>query len=502
MTHDGAQEASTGHPMNAPGDGAVWSARLVRATTRLSAATDESELSDGVDDLARVLFGGRPAGMGADVHEARETGRDVLTALLRPGSGDQRVVWVAARGPRDQTSGGPEDQVLLETLAVATATACRNLDRERSAARRRRWLEASAEITASLVGRTDEQAALQLVADRAREVGRALAAWIAVGPDPERLEFRVVSGPVLDMDRLRSLPMGGSVTVEVARHGRPLRVADLGTDPRLARFHALPGSVRVGPAIMVPLPRASGVAGVLGLGWAPKDHDVFERLDSDLPAGFAEQVSLALKVSRMHRDARHLAVLRDRDRIGRDLHDLVIQRLFAIGLSLAALERMPAEERRLRLDQAVEQVDEAIGDLRDAIHSLGAPGADTDVVEEVSGVLGRVTPALGLRPTLRLSGPVRTATPAHVVPEVVAVLSEALSNAARHADAGSVGVTLGVAHGVLELVVVDDGRGIADSRRRSGLDNMARRAERLDGTCVVDRPAGGGTRVTWCVPVE
>jgi signal transduction histidine kinase len=154
-----------------------------------------------------------------------------------------------------------------------------------------------------------------------------------------------------------------------------------------------------------------------------------------------------------------------------------------------------------RLDQAVDDLDATIKDIRRSIFALASTDASHDIQVEVTRLVDRAAGTLKFRPTLRFEGPVRTLVGGDLAPEVLAVLGEALSNASRHADARSVDVLLSAGSEVV-LRVSDDGRGLDESVAESGLRNMRERAERRGGTFVVESVLGEGTSVTWSVPAS
>jgi signal transduction histidine kinase len=226
-----------------------------------------------------------------------------------------------------------------------------------------------------------------------------------------------------------------------------------------------------------------------------------EEVDLRLPQAFAEQAALALEVARARRVHERLAVFEDRDRIARDLHDLVIQRLFAIGLGLEGSIRMIRDaEVADRITRAVDDVDTTIKEIRHSIFALGFPTGSPDVRQTCQDLVDRAAASLKFRPTLEFSGPVQSVIDDVVSGHVVAVLGEALSNVVRHAGATSVRVTLAVDDAQVELVVVDDGRGFEAGVIRSGLGNLNERAESLGGRCTVESVPGRGTALRWRVP--
>jgi signal transduction histidine kinase len=230
----------------------------------------------------------------------------------------------------------------------------------------------------------------------------------------------------------------------------------------------------------------------------------FDEAIGPLLSTFADQISLALDMAARQRLARQLDVYEDRDRIARDLHDLVIQRVFAAGLALqSVLPRLSDTDARRRVHAVIGQLDDTVRDIRTTIFDLhtgdGAEAWDSlrrrvqDIVAETAGDL--------LRTSVRTSGAVDTLVTGDLAPDVEAVVREAVSNAARHSGAQHVTVTLDAADGVV-VEVVDDGRGIDDRTARSGLRNLAERARRHGGDLSVERLPDGGTRLRWSAPLS
>jgi len=258
---------------------------------------------------------------------------------------------------------------------------------------------------------------------------------------------------------------------------------------------------RLGPAIVVPLGSRTGIEGVLALAWTPARAEGFHTVDPSLPTSFAEQAALAIQVARSRADQQRMTLFEDRDRIGRDLHDLVIQRLFAVGLSLQGAVRGTADpEVSGRLERAVDDLDDTIKDIRRTIFALGSLDASADVQTEITRIVDRAAATMKFRPTLRFEGAVRTLIDATLAPDVLAVLGEALSNASRHAHASRVDVLVSAGDATV-VQVSDDGLGLPQEVAESGLRNMRERAVRLGGSFVISPTPGGGTTVSWSVPV-
>jgi len=229
-----------------------------------------------------------------------------------------------------------------------------------------------------------------------------------------------------------------------------------------------------------------------------------EELTDDL-AAFGRQAAVALELAEHRREAERYALVEDRDRIARDLHDLVIQRLFATGMQLQGAIRLVdsnPDETRDRLNRAVDELDGTIRELRSTIYGLqapveGRPSLRAQVLEVVDAAMG----SLGFAPSLRLDGLLDTLASADIAEHLLATLREALSNAARHAHATKVDVVVGVRGKLFSVKVADDGQGMAEDAARSGLLNLARRAEKLGGHMRVTSSPGRGTTLLWQVPI-
>jgi signal transduction histidine kinase len=257
----------------------------------------------------------------------------------------------------------------------------------------------------------------------------------------------------------------------------------------------------VGPLVLLPLRTNAGVAGVLSVGWAPENEQRFRDVDMQLPAAFAEQAALALHVARMQQSQALLAVFEDRDRIGRDLHDLVIQRLFAVGLALEGAASLPDPvAMRGRLSTAVDDIDDTIRDIRRTIFEISSPQRSPQLRRLVGDIVADTARLLEFEPSVRLRGPVDTAVAPKTQEHLVATLREALSNVAKHADASQVEVEVRVLDDVV-LTVRDDGRGFEPGGVESGMRNMRERAAALGGTCTIRSRPGAGTELVWTVPL-
>ncbi|OIJ27634.1 sensor histidine kinase [Nocardioides luteus] len=399
-----------------------------------------------------------------------------------------------------------QDERIVVALAAAAGVAIENALLAEEAARRGRWLDARAEITSALMGDVDRNSALQLVVDRAREIAGADVAWIVTGPAADRLRVEVVSGTEIDPDVLKRAPLRDSVASHAIRDGVPMIVEDVAGAAAGGSAAAVIDLTDIGPGVFVPLGRTDpseemNAVGALALAWRRENAEQAQSVDLAVADAFAGQVALAIRLAQSRDERQRLAVYDDRDRIGRDLHDIVIQRLFVIGLRLqGGLNLADNPKLRGRLDQAVEDIDETIRDLRRAVFELGTPKQSGDVQSQVTEVVNRAAASLKFRPRLAFDGPIRLRTTPEIAKDVVAVLGEALSNTARHAHASNVDVSL-TAGTDLVLRVRDDGEGIPADTVESGLANMRHRAEAHGGRCTVEAAEPQGTVIEWTVPL-
>ncbi|WP_411149201.1 GAF domain-containing protein [Streptomyces sp. A30] len=396
-----------------------------------------------------------------------------------------------------------DDESVLSTLAVAAGVAIDNARLYEESRLRERWLRASAEITHSLMSGSERGDVLALIAERAREITGAALAVVAVPMEnTDALTVELAIGQEAEAHRGLVLPVDGSLIGEAFTHGVAVASPDVSDDERITagppRFSGL------GPAVAVPIGSGDGVRGVVLL-VREAGGTVFSEQETEPLKAFAAQAAVAMELAEHRRDAEQIAVLQDRDRIARDLHDLAIQRLFATGMTLQSagrfIEHTEASERVLR---AVDDLDETIKIIRSTIFGLreregaSGPGLRARAVR----VAGEAALVLGFAPSVRIEGLLDTHVSKEIADQVVAVLSEALTNIARHARASRADVVLETDGREVRVTVSDNGVGIPADGRRSGLRNMAERAEQLSGALELSSPAGGGTTLVWRVPVQ
>ncbi|HEY1094494.1 MAG TPA: GAF domain-containing sensor histidine kinase [Glycomyces sp.] len=300
-------------------------------------------------------------------------------------------------------------------------------------------------------------------------------------------------------------PTGRGILGHIIEHPEPLRLADLSAHPDSVGFP--PGHPPMKTFLGVPVTVGDKAWGNLYL-TDKRGGGRFTEDDEAIITALAAAAGVAIDNARLYgelaasqAERERLVVYRDRDRIGRDLHDLVIQRLFATGLQLqSVIHLVDNPEAAGRINTAVDEIDGAISDLRAAIFSLHA-GAEQPLSATVRGLAGVVRPQLGFMPKTRFEGPVDDDVPEQVRIEVLAMLREALSNAARHAHASRVEVVLAVEDEHLVMTVTDDGRGVPPNAPRRGLVNLASRAEALGGTFTLTGVEPSGTELRWRLPL-
>jgi signal transduction histidine kinase len=388
-----------------------------------------------------------------------------------------------------------EDEDMVVALAVAAGAAIDNARLFAQARRRQRWLEAAAEITAVLLGDVDRTEALSLVARRAREVAEAdLALVLLRGDADDSLAVEVASG---DDGRLvgARVAVAGSEFAAVLDERHLIVLEDLGA----AAEWGVP--LTTGTALLVPLAAGDTSYGALAVAYAPGTGNILADLDVAVVETFAGQAALALERARAQDEREMLAVLGDRERIARDLHDVVIQRLFAAGMHLQTTAQLATRpEVRSRLDGVVDDLDVTIRDIRGAIFELRSPTPGS-LRSELRGIVDEARGALGFRPELRIDGPIDTAVPEAVRAALSPVLREALSNVAKHAHATSAQVHLVVGKGNAVLTVTDNGVGPGEATTNGhGRANMAARAADLGGTFDLVPGPDNGAVLTWRVP--
>jgi len=403
-------------------------------------------------------------------------------------------------GKRGGAAFDEEDETLVTALSAAAGVAIENARLFDEAHRQQQWLAASSEVTRRLLAGAAVDEVLSFVTEQTLEMTAADLVVLALpGADRQHLVISHAAGEHAQAAVGLRLPAQASISGKVLADGQPVTVEDFRNDPRASP--AARAALDLGPAMLLPLGGAGNVRGVLTVGRAAGAMPLPQGA-MQLAMTFAAQAGIALELAERRQDAERLLVFQDRDRIARDLHDQVIQRLYASGMKLQGT--LPLITRPLageRVNSVVDDLDQTITDIRAVIFSLQARGTGVPSLrQKVVDVIGEMTEAHGMSSAVQLDDRLDQEVPGEIGEHLLHALREALSNAARHGRASHVDVTV-LVDGKLSLRVLDNGTGIKDTTRRSGLANLARRAEPYGGTLTVGGGSAGGTELRWEVPL-
>jgi len=400
-----------------------------------------------------------------------------------------------------------EDETIVTALATAAGVAIENARLYEETRLRERWLAASTEITTRLLSGADTDEVLAYMAAQAREIARADTAVVML-PDPHargHLFAEFADGPIAQEI------LGTPVEIQDSACGWVYESGEAETIPDLRQANCPMLTHRgYGPGLLVPLGTPGNTRGVLLLGKlsdrAPFDSNIRRMLNS-----FSVQAGVALELAEARRDSERIVVLEERDRIAKDLHDVVIQRLFASAMTLMSTVRLiSSTEAGERVQSTIDELDSTIREIRSTIFDLQHPPSrrDTSLREQILRLAENTAHSLGCHPGVSLDGPIDASVPDEVGEQLLAVLGEGLTNVARHARATEVHVSVTVeersATGrptTLILTVTDNGVGLPEEGRRSGLRNLEQRARALGGEFSAGRGEDGGTVLVWRVPV-
>ncbi|BBY84008.1 hypoxia sensor histidine kinase response regulator DosT [Mycolicibacterium pulveris] len=389
-----------------------------------------------------------------------------------------------------------DDEVLVQALANAAGIAIDNARLYESAKTRQAWIVATRDIGTELLAGTDPGRVFHLAAAKSRELSGAELTFVVVPSDPEAPPDEVDELVVAATSGDGPAPVPDWIPVEGTSIGRafveraPERLDGFG-DARSDKDAA-------GPALVLPLRAADAVAGVL-VALRPPNAQPFTDDELDMMAAFADQAALAWRSATAQHQMRELSILSDRDRIARDLHDHVIQRIFAVGLSLqGVIPRARVPEVRQRLLDCVDDLQEVIQEIRTTIFDLhGAATGTTRLRQRLDEAVAQFSSSQ-LRIRIQYTGPL-SIVDAEIADHAEAVVREAISNAVRHADATTLNISVVVGED-LTIEVVDNGRGFTGDITRSGLNNLQTRALDVGGGFTVQSTAGEGTVLRWSAP--
>ena len=389
-----------------------------------------------------------------------------------------------------------DDEVLVQALAAAAGIAIDNARLYQKSKTRQSWIEATRDIGTELLSGTDPARVFRLVADESRSLSGAEQTFVAVPVDPDlsagEIDELVVAATAGDgpASALNTIPVEGTLIGDAFVQRSP---------GRFDRFDLAAGEMAAGPALVLPLRATDAVAGVL-VALRPAGERPFSSEELEMMAAFADQAALAWQLASTQRQMRELSILTDRDRIARDLHDHVIQRLFAVGLSLqGTIPRARAPEVQQRLSDCVDDLQQVIQEIRTAIFDLhGSSSGTTRLRQRLDEAVAQFASS-EVRTTTQFVGPL-SVVDATLADHAEAVVREAVSNAIRHGKATTLSVSVTVGDDLV-IEVVDNGCGISGEITGSGLVNLQKRAQDVGGTFAIASDAKSGTTLKWSAPL-
>jgi len=400
----------------------------------------------------------------------------------------------SARGHFDDV-----DEKIILTLATMAGTAIANARLYEEAHLGQRWLAASEEINQRLLsgdlGETDVAPIADLILSLA---DASFVGLVLPSDEPDALPFAQKFGPLADAtgtvadDEIAALP---------ARVRRALELKD----DRPAAFHDIEiwASALIGSTMVIPWGDIEATReGALVITRDAHGHP-YTVAERRMAKRFARSVAIARELAMARNNREHVALTEERDRIARDLHDHVIQSLFAVGLGLQSIVGSATSQVAARISAQVDAIDVTIRQIRQTIFQLGTtPSATTwSQKKRFNQLVREILEGEGIDSSLDFRGPVDTLIDSELGDEVSAVLREALSNVVRHADATRVDITIAVSATEVRVVVTDNGRGLGEVGKRSGLNNLDHRALARGGRFATAARAPSGTTIDWAVPV-
>jgi signal transduction histidine kinase len=483
--------------------------RLLEASRAVAQLTDLPAALHRISEVALGLVDARYAALGVDAPDGSleqfvrvgEEPLDVSALLSAPIRVRGEEFGTIHVGEPSSGAFTDEDRQLLTALALTAGVAIDNARLLEETRRRQRWAEAGAEVVSSLL--TDETGdALGLIAERVVGLADAKLVSVILAGAPGHLVVETSRGELADRIHRLTFRSAGTLSGRALESGQPVmaetnEMADATPNPW----------IELGPTMAIPLGGSAEPHGVLTVSRA-RGARLFTPAEVDMAADFAGQASVALALTRARENQERLVLIAERARIARDLHDHVIQRLFAAGLGLRALDTGAGDKAlRAGIDTTVRALDDSIADIRAAIFALVPPDArePRTLRHRVMDVVTEASSAMRAAPRVVFAGAVDLVVPDALVPDLLAVVRESLANVARHADATETLVSVVVTDDDIVLEITDDGVGIAaDSdggHRSSGTANLRRRALELGGDSSLHNTDSGGARLRWSVPL-
>ncbi len=479
---------------------------LLRASPDAVVVVDASGRIEMASPAVEALFGWRPAELVGQAVELlipealRDLHRRHRDRYAEHPTARAMGTGLDLRGRRRDGSTFPVDVSLAPVLLHGEARVgafVRDVTERRRGEELLRFVN---EISQTLLAGCPTDETLGLTASRARRLVEGVAAWVVVPKGTGTLAVAAADGEGVEALLGAELPGDTSLSARAMEARMPVCATDMAGDPAvLPEAHRL----GLGPGLYLPLTAEQGPIGSLVVA-RRRGQSPFTDAETAALEVFASAAAIVLSLGTARQELETLRLVAEHDRIARDLHDTVIQRLFALGMNLQSLQRLAEGVVGERIGAAVEDIDEVIREIRETIFDLSHPRTGgPEIRQRLRQVAAEAAQQLGFEPRVAFRGPVEVATSDELVPHVLAVAREALSNVARHAKAESVDVVLSVRGSSLVLSVADDGIGIGEGPRAGeGLANMAARAEAVGGGLRVSPRRPAGTLVEWVAPTH
>jgi PAS domain S-box-containing protein len=354
------------------------------------------------------------------------------------------------------------------------------------------------EISRAALAGAETPELLSLVTQKARALVGASVAWVALRSNRDHIEVAAADGEVRDTLVGATVPVSTSLAARAMLHGETVFVTNMAVEPAVLAEARTAG---LGPGVYLPMLAEDGAFGTLVLA-REVGADQLSHAEVAAAEVFASATAIVLALGSTRQALEEVRMASEHERIARELHDTVIQRLFALGMRLQAAERLAQEPVGSRIRETVDSIDQVIREIRETIFDLNRPDQDGPHLRQlVRKVTSEAAEHLGFTPRVAFRGPVEAAVGEDVSGHVLAVLREALANVGRHANASGVDVVLTAQNGDVTLSVADDGVGISPSPTAGhGLENMRARAEELGGELKLARRSPSGTLLIWRVP--
>jgi two-component system, NarL family, sensor histidine kinase DevS len=391
-----------------------------------------------------------------------------------------------------------EDEQLVVALAASAGTAIDNARLFQQSEQRRQWLAASADVTRRLLARHNEPPMELVLRYAAQGASADIASVVLPTGGESSWAIHVAIGDQADDLVGHVVDLEHSIAGRVIQSGIPVLSTDFSFE-----FPDSEPLVDVGSAIGAPLmDEDRQVLGAITVA-RHRGRQAFTHEDRDQLAAFTSHVGVAMALDQARSDHETMRLIEDHDRIAADLHDHVIQQLFAVGMGLQGILRtLPRKEQQVRIHDYVDALDETITRIRRTIFQLRVDQSTDSLQRRLLAVLEEEAPVLGFSADISFTGPLDLGVGSDLADDVVAVVREALSNVARHAAASSVSVEVSLMRGLVTVDVCDDGRGIDNPTRSSGLTNLRRRAEAHRGSLHLSPSPQGGTHLRWTAHAE